>query len=77
MWTTEDKNLNTEFIFVTMKQSQGHPKKNDNAHPKQGYNDAKFEISCFSAVWGKANVKFLSNEELCQWSPLHKCENQK
>ena len=35
---------------VTLKQSQGHQTYNDNVHPKQGYNHAKLEKSCFRGV---------------------------
>ena len=42
---------------VTLKQSQGHQTYNDNVHPKQGYNHAKLEKSCFRGVWEKAHIK--------------------
>ena len=35
---------------VTLKQSKGHQTYNDNVDPKQGYNRAKFERSCFNSV---------------------------
>ena len=35
---------------VTFKQSQSHLTYNDNVDPKQGYNHAKFERSCFNGV---------------------------
>ena len=35
---------------VTLKESQGHQTYNENVHPKQGYNNAKFERSCFNGV---------------------------
>ena len=42
---------------VTLKQSPGHQTYKDNVEPKQGYNYAKFERSCFNGVKEKANVK--------------------
>ena len=42
---------------VTLRQSQGHQTLNDNVDPKQAYNHAKFEKSCFHGVREKANVK--------------------
>ena len=42
---------------VTLKR-QGHQTYNDNVDPKQGYNHAKFERSCFNGVREKANVNF-------------------
>ena len=77
---------NTQFAIyisgthVTLKQSQGRKTEDDNANPKQGYNHAKFERSCFNVVRDKANVKVFSsssNDEICQSSPLNMCENQK
>ena len=50
------------YIFdthVILKQGQGHQTVNDNLKPKQGYNHAKFERSCFSGVREKGNVKGL------------------
>ena len=62
---------------VTLKQSQGHKTYNDNVDPKQGYNYAKLERSCFNGVKDKATLKFCSSEEICQLSPVDMCENQK
>ena len=49
-------------IPMTLKQSQGHQTYNDNVDPKQGYNHARFEISCFNGFKEqknkKANVNF-------------------
>ena len=60
---------------VTLKQSQGHQTLNDNVDPKQGYNHAKFERSCFiNIVREKAKIQ---EEEICQLSPLNMCDNQK
>ena len=42
---------------VTLKQSQGHQTLNDNVDPKQGYNHAKFERSCFNGLREKASFK--------------------
>ena len=39
---------------MTLKQSQGHQTYNENVNPKQGYNHAKFEGSCFNGVREKA-----------------------
>ena len=41
---------------VTLKQNQGQQTQNNNADPKQGYNHAQFESSCFHGVREKANV---------------------
>ena len=35
---------------MPLKQRQGHQTYNDNIDPKQGYNHAKFERSCFDGV---------------------------
>ena len=48
-----DKDLRKQFAVydsntsVTLKQGQGHQTWNDNVDPKQDYNRAKFERSCF------------------------------
>ena len=42
---------------VTLKQSQGHQTYNGNVDPKQGYNHAKFERSCFNGVSEEANLE--------------------
>ena len=45
---------------VTLKQDQGHQTLKDNVDPKQCYNHAKFERSCFNGVQEKkSNVNFL------------------
>ena len=62
---------------VTFKQSQGHQTYNDNVNPKQGYNHAKFERTCSRSVKEKGNVKGFSNKEICPFSPLTMCKNQK
>ena len=41
---------------VTLKQSQDHPTQNDNVDPKQGYNHAKLERSCFTGDRENVNV---------------------
>ena len=48
---------------VTLKQSQDHQMYSDNVHPKQNYNHAKFERSCFNGVQEKANVKVFFKQE--------------
>ena len=50
----------TVYISVTsatLKQSQSHQTYNDNASPKQGYNQAKFERPWSHGVREKANIK--------------------
>ena len=42
---------------VTLKR-QGHQTYNDNVDPKQGYNHAKFERSCFTGVQENVNARF-------------------
>ena len=62
---------------VILKHSQSHQTYNDNVDPKQGYNHAKFEKSCFNGVRGKANVfcVFFKMRKR-QLSPLNMCENK-
>ena len=63
---------------VTLKQGESHQTKNDNVDPKQGYNYAKFERSCFNGVREKHNIIFfVSNQEICKLSPLDMCYHQK
>ena len=45
---------------ATLKQSQGHQIYNDNEDPKQGYDHAIFEWSCFNGVREKGTVKVFS-----------------
>ena len=49
--------VNISDTPVTLKQSQGRQTHNENVDPKQGYNHAKVERSCFRGVRAKANVK--------------------
>ena len=59
----ESKARNLQFIFftpVTLKQSEGHQTQNDNTNPKQGYNQAKFERSCFNTVREKATLQYVN-----------------
>ena len=44
------------YIPVTLKQSQDHQTYNLNVDPKQGYNHAKFERSCFDGVQEKPTI---------------------
>ena len=48
---------------ATLKQSAGHQTYDGNSDPKQGYNNAKFESSCFNGVRNNANVKFVLKQE--------------
>ena len=50
--------VNMSTTPVTLKQSQGHQTQNGNIDPKQGYNHAKFETSCYNGVQEKANNFF-------------------
>ena len=58
-----DKNLEKQFAVynsdttVTLKQGQGHQTWCELVDPKQGYNIAKYEKSCFNSVHVKANDK--------------------
>ena len=58
---TVEKTLKTQFTIyisdtpVTLRQSQVHKTYNENVNPKQGYNHAKFERSCFNSVQEKGN----------------------
>ena len=61
---------------VTLKQSQDHQTYDENIHPEQGYNHAKFKRSRFNSVSKKDNGKYFSNEEVCQLSSLNMCESQ-
>ena len=54
---------------VTLKQSQGHETYSDNVDPKQGYDHAKFERSCFHDVWEKAKKFFFEMRELVNYLP--------
>ena len=49
---------------VTLKQSQGHQTYNDNVDPKQGYNHAKFERSCFNGVQKKPTCFFFQTRNM-------------
>ena len=53
---------------VTLKR-QGHQTYNDNVDPKKGYNQAKFERSCFNGVRKKANVKVFQMRKCVNYLP--------
>ena len=65
---------------MTVKQSQGHQNYNENVDPKQGniliimksLKDLALMVSK-----KKLMLKFFSNEEICQLSPLNMCEREK
>ena len=50
-----------------------------NVDPKQGYNHAKFETSCFNGVQKKANVNvfFKSGNNTCQLPPFNTYDHHK
>ena len=55
-------------IPVSLKQNQGHKTCNENVHPKQRYNQAKFERFCFNCVRKKANVNFVQIGQYLPWT---------
>ena len=61
---------------MTLKQSQSHQTYNENVHPEQGYNHAKFENLNLKVSKIKA-IKKNQNNEICQLSPLNMFANQK
>ena len=69
------RNQNTLFAVniadtpVTLKQGQCHQTWNDDVDPKQDYNPAKFERSCFHGVQEKANVNSFRTRKYANYLP--------
>ena len=53
---------------VTLKQRHGRQAWNENAGPKQGYDQAKFERSCINGVWEKANLQMRKYVNYFPWT---------
>ena len=60
---------------VTLQQNLDHQTWYESTDPRQGYNHVNFERSRLNSFQKKAMLKFLSNQETCQLSPLSRCES--
>ena len=76
----ESQTRNLQLIFltlVTVKQSQDHQTHNDSVDPKQVIIMESLKDLALMVSEKNPKLKFLSNEEICQLSPLNVREYQK